>query len=128
MYIYKKIQHFYHKYTIQQSWWDQISALDYLVTKILIPVNRTKLFFNQIRSERHYYMFLVGFSYLEDVYQDELRDKYGLKHLNYYFVDKNWKVDALKIRILNLQHLDLHEIMRDLKSIPIRGEYFDNCN
>ena len=72
-------------------------------------------------------MFIVTFKYLDDVYQDGLRDKHRLKHLNYYFADNNWKIDALVYRVLELQNLDLHGIMKDFKTIPVKGIHSHYC-
>lgn len=95
LYVNKKIDKFYEKYVVPQWFWCRASAVEYLVTKILLPAFRSGIFFGQLRSDRHYYMLCIAFIHLEEVYKEIFREEYNLKSLNYYFRDKSWKYDAL---------------------------------
>ena len=102
------------KYTIRNEWPDQSSALEYLITKILLPADQSNIFFNQMRSSKHYIMLSASLFYLETLYQDTLRNKYKLKNLNFYFRVKNWREETLYGPNNAAYALDVHSLMKGL--------------
>ena len=80
-----------------------------------MPADLSNFCFSQIRSAKHYKMLSASFLYLEPLYQDQIRDKYKLKNLNYYFRYKYWRQEAMSPTCAG--NLDVHRIMKELTLI-----------